>query len=139
MTDKELWRQMEYIACEEGTLERDMSFMFLLKKAYDKDMKLIMACTYDPLMLGMARQGYMNVYGKRMLVCFTSKRRAKQADYQMDWDIASARDLMNNMFNKESIMGMVFNPNDEKMIIVLKDMLLPIMPEDKPKPRYYRE
>ena len=139
MTDKELWRQMELLACEEETPEREMSLMLLLKRAYDKDMKLIMACMYDPVMPGMARQGYMDVYGKRLLVCFTSKQRAKQANYQMDWDIASARDLMNNMFNKESIMGIVFNPDDEKMLIVLKDILLSIMPGDKPKPKYYKE
>ncbi len=34
--------------------------------------------------------------------------------------------------------GMVFNANDEKMIIVLKDLLLSIMPGDKPKPEFYR-
>ena len=57
----------------------------------------------------------------------------------MTWDIAKARDIMNNMFNKEKIMGMVFNPNDEKRVIVLKELLLPIMPGEKPKPEFYRE
>lgn len=52
MTDKELWRQMEQLASEEQTLERDMAFMVLLKKAYDKDMKLIMSCEYDSMMPG---------------------------------------------------------------------------------------
>ena len=32
MTDKELWRQMEQLASEEQSLERDMAFMLLLKK-----------------------------------------------------------------------------------------------------------
>ena len=122
MTDKELWRQMEQLASEEQSLERDMAFMLLLKKAYDKDMKLIMSCAYDPMMPGKARQGFMDVMGKRMLVCFTSKQRAKQAKYNMTWDVAKARDIMNNMFNKEKIMGMVFNPNDEKMVIVARNI-----------------
>lgn len=139
MTDKELWRQMENLANEEVSLEREMKFMLLLKKAYDKDMKLIMACMYDSIMPGMARQGYMEVMGKRMLVCFTSKQRAKTADYNTTWDVAKARDLMNNMFHKESVAGMVFNPNDEKMVIIFKDLLLPIMPGEKPKPKFYRE
>lgn len=73
MTDKELWRQMEQLASEEQSVERDMAFMLLLKMAYDKDMKLIMSCAYDPMMPGMARQGFMEVMGKRMMVCFTSK------------------------------------------------------------------
>lgn len=139
MTDKELWRQMENLANEEEALEREMKFMFLLKRAYDKDMKLIMACMYDPMMPGMARQAYMEVMGKRMLVCFTSKQRARMADYNTSWDVAKARDLMNNMFHKNSIAGMVFNPNDEKMIIIFKDLLLQIMPGEKPKPEFYRE
>ena len=46
---------------------------------------------------------------------------------------------MNNMFNKDKIAGMVFNPNDEKMVIVLKDVLLSIMPGEKPKPEFYGE
>ena len=139
MTDKELWRRMENLAISEPSLERDMGFMLLLKQAYDQDMKLIMSCAYDPMRPEMARQGYKEVMGKRMMVCFTSKQRAKQADYNMTWDIAKARDIMNNMFNKDAIAGMVFNPNDEKMVIVLKDLLLPIMPGEKPKPKFYRE
>ena len=53
--------------------------------------------------------------------------------------MAKARDLMNNMFNKEKIMGMVFNPNDENMVIVFKELLIPIMPGEKPKSEFYRE
>ncbi len=139
MTDKELWRQMENLSNEEPSIEREMRFMHLLKKAYDKDMKLIMACVYDPMMPGLARQGYMEVEGKRMLVCFTSKQRAKTADYNTTWDVAKAKELMNNMFNKSSVAGMVFNPNDKKMLIVFKELLLQIMPGEKPKPEFYRE
>ena len=112
MTDKELWRRMENMATSERSLEREMSFMLLLKQAYDKDMNLIMPCVYDSMRPGVARQGYMEVMGKRMLVCFTSKQRAKQAEYNTSWDIAKARDIMNNMFNKDKIAGMVFNPRE---------------------------
>jgi hypothetical protein len=139
MTDKELWRQMDMLADETPSLEREMKFMLLLKQAYDKNMKLIIACRYNPAMPGLAQQGYLDVDGKRMLVCYTSKQRAKSADYNMTWDIARARDIMNNMFNKQVIMGMTFNPNNENMVIILKDMLLPIMPGAKPKPEFYKE
>lgn len=139
MTDKELWRQMDNLANEDASADREIRFLFLLKKAYDSDMKLIMACMYNPMIPGMAHQGYMDVDGKRMLVCFTSKQRARTANYNTTWDVASARDLMNNMFNKQSVMGMVFNPNDKKMVIVLKESLLQIMPGEKPKPEFYRE
>lgn len=139
MTDKELWRLMDSLATSEQSLERDTTFMLLLKQAYDEDRKLIMACLYDPMRPGLAHQGYMEAMGKRMLVCFTSKKRAKQADYNTTWDIAKARDLMNNMFNKEAIAGMVFNPNDKNMVIILKELLLLLMPGEKPKPEFYRE
>ena len=139
MTDEELWKQMENLANQEKSLEREMRFMLLLKEAYDMDMKLIMACVPEPVMSNMARQGYMEVDGKRFLVCFSSKQRAKTASYNTTWDIASARELMNNMFNKKSVAGMVFNPNDEKMVIIFKDLLLMIMPGEKPKPRFFRE
>ncbi len=58
-----------------------------------------MSCVYDSKMSGMARQGVMEVMGMRMLVCFTSKQRAKQANYNTTWNIAKVRELMNNMFN----------------------------------------
>ena len=55
-----------------------------------------------------------------------SDKTLKDEGYQLD-------------INKDKIVGMVFNPNDEKMVIVLKDVLLPIMPGEKPKPEFYRE
>lgn len=65
MTDKELCRRMENLAISEPSLERDMGFMLLLKQAYDQDMKLIMSCVYDLMRSGRARQGYMEVMGKK--------------------------------------------------------------------------
>ena len=139
MTDKKLWEHMDKLASEKRSREREAAFMLLLKFAYDEDMKLILSCFPDPEIPGAVRQGYMDVMGKRLLVCFTSKQRADRANYNTTWDVARARDLMNNMFNKNKIMGMVFNPDDENMVIVLKELLLPIMPGEKPKPEYYRE
>lgn len=52
MTDKGFWRQIEQIASEKQLRE--------------------------PMMPGMARKGFMEVMGKRKMVCFTSKQRAKQ-------------------------------------------------------------
>ncbi len=139
VTDEELWKQMKNLANQEKSLEREMRFMLLLKEAYDRDMKLIMACIPDPVMPNMARQGYMAVDGKRFLVCFSRKQRAKTASYNTTWDIGSARELMNNMFNKKSVSGMVFNPNDEKMVIIFKDLLLMLMTGEKSKPRLFQE
>ncbi len=86
VTDKELWRDMETLANEERSFQREMKFMLLLKEAYDKDRDLIMACVYDPEMPGMEGQAYMDVMDKRMIMCFTSEQRAEEADYNVDWD-----------------------------------------------------
>ncbi|MCD8153528.1 MAG: SseB family protein [Clostridiales bacterium] len=123
--------------------KREMLFMNLLKGAYDNDLELIVACTYDtqastPGRL-MAKQGFLEVDGMRFLVCFTSEKRAREAKYNTDWNIMKARDVMNNMFNKKAIWGLVFNPNDKRMVIVLKDLLSLIMPGEKPKPEMFRE
>ena len=57
----------------------------------------------------------------------------------MIWDMTKVRDIMNNMVNKEKIMSMALNPNDENMVIVLKELLLFIMPGGKLKPEFYRK
>ncbi|MGM9942227.1 MAG: SseB family protein [Bulleidia sp.] len=138
ITDESLWSQMDLLARQEHSIQREMEFMTLLKQAYDLDMNLIICCISDPV-AGIARQGYMEANGKRLLLCYTSKERARKAKYNMGWDEVSARDIMNNMFNKDKIMGLVFNPGDKNMVIVFKDLLMAIMPGDKPKPEFYRE
>ena len=82
MTDKQLQREMEKLANEQQSLARNLQIMFLLNKAYNDDMRLFMACECDSAIPGMARQAYMDVMGKRMLVCVTSKQRARSAAYK---------------------------------------------------------
>lgn len=151
---EKLWKEMERLASasrsggggygDQGSFgEREMLFMNLLKDAYDNDLRLIVSCTYDTQMSTpdrlMAKQSFLEADGMRFLVCFTSEKRAREAKYNADWDIMKARDVMNNMFNKKAIWGLVFNPNDEKMVIVLKNLLSLIMPGEKPKPEMFRE
>ncbi|MCC8152651.1 MAG: SseB family protein [Lachnospiraceae bacterium] len=152
---EKLWKEMDRLVSDsrsgghgygdQGSFfdEREMLFMNLLKDAYDNDLGLIVSCTYDtqastPGRL-MAKQGFLEVDGMRFLVCFTSEKRAREAKYNTDWNIMKARDVMNNMFNKKAIWGLVFNPNDERMVIVLKDLLSLIMPGEKPKPEMFKE
>lgn len=70
----------------------------------------------------------------------TDKQLWREMENLANEEQSLARDLQ-FMFSlkKDTVAGMVFNPNDEKMIIVLKDLLLPIMPGEKPKPEFYRE
>lgn len=65
MTDRELWGYMDKLASEKHSPDREAAFTLLLKLAYDKDMKLILACFPDPEIPGSVRQGYMEVMEKR--------------------------------------------------------------------------
>lgn len=127
MTDKSFWSQMEKMTEEPFSVDRETRFALLLKRAYEKNLGLIVSCFFDPFNPGMARQGYMDVEGRRMLVCYTSKARAKAAGYNSSWSVVRVRDSVDNMMSKESIFGMVFNPNDEKMIMVFKPMMEEIL------------
>lgn len=83
-------------------LTADERFKFEADQVRRKQFIKVMACIYDPELAGMAGQAYMDVMGERMPMCFTSEQRAEEADYNADWDVARARDLMNNMFHNQS-------------------------------------
>lgn len=53
---------------------------------------------HDEVDPGLARHGYMLVDDMRYLVFYTSKERARNSSYDMSWDIASIRDVINHMF-----------------------------------------
>lgn len=107
-----------------------MKFKMLIKIAYEKDMRLVIACTNTPGMPGMAHQGYIDVEGKRMSACYTSKNLAQHQSNHMRWNIAKARDV---------IAGMVFNPRDEgKMVVIFKNLLEPVIPGEKVKLPHFR-
>lgn len=118
MTSKELWNKMEVLANQSYSGEQQAEFMELLKTAYNEDLELIISCVYIRANSQMAQQGYLEADGNRFLICYTNKNHAKREKRGGTWDIARARDILNNMFNKDAITGLVFNPEDEKMVII---------------------
>lgn len=64
---------MENLVASEPSWKRDVFFVFYLRQAYDKNIKLIILHVYVSLRLGMARQGYMEVMGTRMCVLSVNK------------------------------------------------------------------
>lgn len=139
MTNKVFWKRLEAATKIEDQMKRMSEFMYWLAEAYDEDLEVLISCFYDERMPGYAKQGYMDVEGKRFLVCYTSKERARAGKFNGNWDIARLRAVMNNMFNKDVIIGMVFNPGDEAMTLVFKEAMELLLPGEKEKPRFFKE
>ena len=119
-------------------MARDMEFMITLKKGYEENCNIMIACFYDHAYPGLAKQCYVEMDGGRYMICYTSKQNAKAFTLGDDWNIASTKDVLNNLFNKDVIAGLLFNPYTEKMVFIPKAFLEMIMPGDKEKPEFYR-
>ena len=139
MTDSEFWKRLDALAMQPVSMDRDLRFARTLKRGYEENRGILISCFYDRKFPGMAKQSYVNMEGDRYLVCYTSKRNAKQAPAGDDWNIASTKDILNNFFNKDVIAGIVFNPGLKNMVLILKPMLETIMPGEKEKPPFFRE
>jgi len=139
MTDNEFWKRLDALAAQPLSVDRDLRFARTLKRGYEENRGILISCFYDGKFPGMAKQSYVEMDGKRYLVCYTSKRSAKQARAGDDWNIASTKDILNNFFNKDVIAGIVFNPGLKSMVLVLKPILESIMPGEKEKPPFFRE
>ncbi len=149
MRNRELWKRMDELADQVHSESRDLEFIKLLKTAYDEDMGLIMACIRTP---NTAREGYsafinqayIESDGEKFMICYTSsehaKRETRRADkFKIGWVTMRARDVMNNMFNQKDAGALIFNPENEKMVIIFKSDLEQIMPGPKPKPPLFRD
>ena len=139
MTDREFWKKLDEIAKEPVSADRELRFAMVLKQGYKENRGILISCFYDRHFPGMAKQSYVEMDGHRYLVCYTSKKNAKQALQGDDWNIASTKDILNNFFNKNVIAGILFNPGFESMVLVMKPMLEMFMPGEKEKPPFYRE
>ena len=148
MTEKQFWMKMDQISESKKMTSSDksMAMMKLLADCYDKGLNIMIGCLeYQD---GTVHQEYMNspdvlppYKDKRMLICYTSPQYAK---YDPNGCAsASLFDVMNNMFNKQSIGGLVFNRfcdnPDLKTVIVLKLGLEMLLPGPKPLPPQYSE
>ena len=139
MTNREFWKRLNDISMQPVSADRELQFATVLKQGYEEDRGILISCFYDRGLPGMAKQSYIEMGGDRYLVCYTSKKNARNARQGEDWNIASTRDILNNFFNKNVIAGLFFNPGHENMILIIKPLLEMIMPGEKEKPPFYRE
>ena len=138
-TDREFWKQLDEISMRPVSAEREFQFALVLRQGYEENRGILISCFYDINHPGLAKQSYIEMGGQRYLVCYTSKKNARQAHQGDDWNIASTKDILNNFFNKDVIAGILFNPGFESMVLVLKPILKMIMPGEKEKPPFYQE
>ena len=139
MTDKVFWKKLDEVSRQEMTMMRELSFQALLKKGYDENKGILIACFHDRAFPGMAKQAFFEIDGGRYMICYTNKKAAKAVPQSTDCVKASLRDILNNSFNKDAIAGLLFNPYSENMMIVPKELLECLMPGDKEKPPFYQE
>lgn len=82
------------------------------------------------------------------MLCYTSNAHAEKEWHRlptrdrrgMSCEIQSLRNVLNNMFHKQVIFGIVFNSDDpENAYIIPKPILEMLMPGPKPKMPMYQE
>lgn len=141
MRNEELWAKMDELACKNKPTILLMEFMYLIKQAYDMDLGLITRCFFQDSNKTIAKQAYIDVMGERYLMCYTSEEHARREQGKGgSWATLGARDVLNNMFNKDAIGGIVFNTDDlDNMIICPKPILMAIMPGNHPKPDMFED
>lgn len=150
MTNYKLWKALDEIAGQtsiEGS-QRMLKFAELLKQGYEEDLSVLTwSISADPQGC-QAYHAYIDTEYGRLMMCYTSKahamrewRRLPSFDHRMEGCLAAPLgDIMNNMFNKNAIFGLIFNSDDdEKYVMVPKVMLEFLMPGPKPKPDNFKE
>ena len=138
MTEKQLWMKADQIAESHAVAAiKSQRMALLLKQAYENNLPLVIMCQYDED--GLAYQAYFNLDeehpfldGNRQMIFYTSKRAGKRETKTVT---VPAQDVLNNIFNKKIIGGLVFNPFDpRRMVAVEKSALEQLIPGEKPLP-----
>ena len=133
MTNRQFWMKADQIAESKNVslVKADMMAR-LLKEAYDENLNIVIGLggpnaqayrSIDPI--------HPNTIGNRAMFCYTSKRMVSKNE----WGYSSVRDILNNLFNKEVIGFLLFNPEHEQYsILVPKEALEEYNPGPHPKP-----
>ena len=144
MTNRAFWKKLDLITKRENPPAHIAEFMEILKDGYEQNLDVIVSTT--PVWNGLAHQTYLGDRNARFYICYTSKAHARNEwrigndGSPAEWNIMSLRDMMNNMFNKTSGAGLVFNPDSEtESMVVLKMMLEILVPGPKEKPPMFRD
>ena len=127
--NKKAWKGLENFAISQEKLGGLLDFIDSLLKMYDENLDILIACVEDSANINLVSQAYLKSEDdKRYMICFTSINRAIKTPQGTTWRAVSSKIVMNNMFNRDEIAGLVFNPFDEQQrVIMTKDILLKVM------------
>ena len=147
MTNEQLWGKLEKASKIKDLLKRSVEMSLLLKHGYEQDLDVLASGFLRGENSELFHQGYIDYDGGRFMTCYTSWEHAKKEWRRGETDDLvmvsleySIRNMINNAFNKQSILGLVFNPEDENSIVVLpKEILEMFMPGEKPLPEGFSE
>ena len=128
--NKVAWKVLENYATGKRDEKNTIVFLLKLLEMYEKDLDILISCNEHPFDSSLVSQAYLKDEedDKRFMICYTSIQRAKKTAQNTIWRAISCRNVMDNMFSRDVIKGLVFNPFDEsEQIIVTKDRLLAMM------------
>lgn len=141
MSSKILWKKLNDLA-NSGEDNREEQACQLLAEAYKENDHMIVSCVFQRINGQLyANQTYLPLGPRRLLVCYTSEKKARNDHWQIKtgWDEIPVRNVLNNMFNKDVIAGLIFNPHDDNPIMIFKTDMEKLLPGNHPKPAGYRE
>lgn len=126
MTKKEFWSKLDSLVSSFETSEADLSMksmeiVNLLKRAYDANLQIIIACRYDSARVGTAHHIYVpaDPLGLgRIYLFYTTKRKAKEIAGTFEYGEASIRPILDNIFHRKETAGIAFNSQTDGCVIM---------------------
>lgn len=132
MTNEQLWDRLEKAVKTKSLLKRAVKMSLLLKHGYEQDLDILVSGSFrdnDPEALYL---GYIdNDCGDNFIMCYTGwehahkEWRAGETENVLYGSTAfDIRAVVNDLYDKKSVTGIVFNPEDEDTIFILPKVIL---------------
>jgi len=150
MTTKQYWAKMDQIFDSKSLspVQKIDEFAKVLKTGYDENLDILCVC--NETKEGQAHQMYVNLdgdkplsVGNRYMLCYTGHSRAIHDTHAPLYPKTAlilevpTRDMLNNVFNKRVIGGLIFNRYLSNAIILHKTVLEGCIKGEKPLPPNY--
>ena len=147
MTTEQYWAKMDQIFDSKSlsSVQKKDELAKVLKTGYDENLDILCVCNETEE--GQAHQIYVNVdeanplsVGNRYMLCYTGHNRAIHDTHAPLYPKTAlilelpTRDMLNNIFNKRVIGGLIFNRYLSNAIILHKTVLEGYIKGEKPLP-----
>ena len=132
MTEKQFWMKLDQLSMSKDKATASMKAGAIIRQAYDEDHGIIIGCIRDSDDPSAVRQLFasspdVNVddEGVRRMLCYTSKKMAdSDRSLPEPWANARLRDIVDNVLNKPSIGGLLFNHHVKDRILFVPKLFL---------------